>query len=318
MKRIVSLRKAYAIAYILLLLVCFFHGTPALAVAIAPDESFHFRLVDPIENKSDFRVWRNRYDPGDVLSERMTDYFVRRLKETPFISSSLINRRNASSWTTKGFTRYDAVIQINLEDLQISKRDTFGSRMIWDVVLRMTVYNGSNREQIFDSVIRNRDSRLHILYTDVLENKPIYWEQFEKTDYWRAIRSALDDAYDQLVLGYTGYRMVGQIVAKAERVDGSLSVPKRLADKLYHVTIGRNQTLRQGDVLIVTRASAVRTVDPDHRELHFPQIVGRVRVFFLKDNDAIVEVIKESVDAPIQLGDAVSVPIAGNRNGRSF
>ena len=130
MKRIVSLRKAYAIAYILLLLVCFFHGTPALAVAIAPDESFHFRLVDPIENKSDFRVWRNRYDPGDVLSERMTDYFVRRLKETPFISSSLINRRNASSWTTKGFTRYDAVIQINLEDLQISKRDTFGSRMI--------------------------------------------------------------------------------------------------------------------------------------------------------------------------------------------
>lgn len=318
MKRIVFSRKIYAVAYILLLLVCFFCGTPALAVAVTPEESFHFRLIDPIENRSDFRVWRNRYDPGDVLSERMTSYFLRRLKETPFITSSLIDQRNASSWTTKGFTRYDAVIRINLEDLQISKRDTIGSRTMWNVALRMTVYNGSTRDEVFDSVIRNRDSRLHILYTDVLENKPIYWEQFEKTDYWRAIRSSLDDAYDQLLLGYTGYRMVGQIVAKAERVDGSLSVPKRLADKLYHVTLGRNQTLRQGDVLIVTRASAVRTVDPENRELHFPQIVGRVRVFFLKDNDAIVEVIKESVDAPIQLGDAVSMPIAGSRNGRSF
>lgn len=318
MKRTVFPRKARVSAYILLLLACLFGGAPAWGVALMPDESFHFRLIDPVENRSDFRVWRNKYDPGDILSERMTTYFLRKLKETPRITSSLIDRGNASSWTTKGFSRYDAVIRINLEDLQLAKRDTIGSRTMWDVALRMTIYDGSTREQLFDSVIRDRDSRLHVLYTDVLENKPIYWEQFEKTDYWRAIRGALDDAYDQLLFGYTGYRMVGQIVAQAERVDGSLSVPKRLANKLYHVTIGRNQTLRTGDILIVTRASAVRTVDPNQRELHFPQIVGRVRVFFLKENDAVVEVIKESADAPIQLGDAVSMPVAGSRDGKSF
>ena len=40
--------------------------------------------------------------------------------------------------------------------------------------------------------------------------------------------------------------------------------------------------------------------------MHFPQVVGRVKVIFLKGNDAVVRVIKESTDGPIQLGDAIS------------
>lgn len=290
----------------------------ALAVAVDSTESLHFRLLDPVENNTAFRVWGNRYYPNDVLSQKMTEYFFRRLRMTPAISSSLISPRDFRTWETRGFSKEDAVVKLKLERFDHSKDDRIGSRLNWDIGVRMTIFSGNTREPVFNSVIRNNDSRHRILYTEVLEHDPVYWEQFEQTDFWHAIARTLDMAYDELMMGYTGYRIIGQIVAKAERVDGSLTVPKGLRDRLYHVTIGRNQSLRQGDILVITRASAVRTLDASERELHFPQIVARARVFFLKDNDAIVEIIKESSDAPVQLGDAVSVPIAGSRRGRGF
>jgi hypothetical protein len=111
---------------------------------------------------------------------------------------------------------------------------------------------------------------------------------------------------------------VGQIIAKAERIDGSIAIPKKNQDKLYHINIGRGDSVKEGDILIVTRASSVRTIAPETPELHFPQIVGRVRVVFVKEEDAIVEIVKESVDGPIQLGDSVSMPLYGSRNGKDF
>ncbi|MGL4666924.1 MAG: hypothetical protein ACRCWR_03230, partial [Saezia sp.] len=99
MKRTVFSRKIYKGTSVLLFLACLFCAAPAWAVAIMPGGSVHFRLIDPVENRSEFRVWRNRYDPGDVLSEKMTGYFLRRLRETPSATSSLIDRRSASSWT---------------------------------------------------------------------------------------------------------------------------------------------------------------------------------------------------------------------------
>jgi hypothetical protein len=51
--------------------------------------------------------------------------------------------------------------------------------------------------------------------------------------------------------------------------------------------------------------------------MHFPQIIGRVRVIFVKGRDAVAEIVKESRDAPIQLGDALSAPLYGIRGAKS-
>jgi hypothetical protein len=182
----------------------------------------------------------------------------------------------------------------------------------------MYVYSASTRKLLYDSVIEDKDERTYILYNDVMESGPVYWDMFEKSPYWPAIRHTLDGAFAEVLSGYSGYRVIGQIVAKAERVDGSLSVPKKKQDKLYHVNIGREDSLKVGDVLSVTRASSVRTVAEETPEMHFPQIVARVKVVFIKGLDAVVEVVKESKDAPIQLGDSVSAPLIGARNGRGF
>ena len=290
----------------------------AHAIAIEPGERLHLRLVTPIENNSGFSVWESRYYPGDVLSEKMSDYVFRNMRGIHRVDASRLISFNPNSWETAGFSDNDMVLRINLEEFYYKKKDTFGSKVFWDVTLHTYVYNGATRELMFDSIVRERDERLYPLYQDFLETGPIYWEVFEKSPYWPAIRSALDDALAEVVEGYNGYRVVGQIVAKAERVDGSLSVPKKSQDKLYHINLGRVDSVKVGDILVVTRASSVRTIAPETPEMHFPQIVARVRVIFVKERDAIVMIIKESADAPVQLGDSVSEPLAGRRDGKSF
>jgi hypothetical protein len=288
------------------------------AIAIEPGERLHMRLVTPIENNSGFSVWGSRYYPGDVLSEKMTDYVFRKMREIHRVDASRLISFNPDSWVTDGFSGNDVVLRINLEEFSYKKKDTIGSKVFWDVVLHTYVYNGATRELMFDSIVEERDERHYPLYQDFLETNPIYWEIFEKSPYWPAIRSALDDALAEVAEGYNGYRVVGQIVAKAERVDGSLSVPKKSQDKLYHINLGRVDSVKEGDILAVTRASSVRTIAPETPEMHFPQIVARVRVIFVKERDAVVMIIKESADGPVQLGDSVSEPLAGRRDGKSF
>lgn len=287
------------------------------AIALDPGERLHMRMVTPIENNTGFRVWGNRYYPGDVLPEKMSEYFFRKLKVIPRLSASTLDGRNPQGWSTSGFSRGDMIIKLNLEQFNYKKNDAVGSKLSWDIRFHMYVYSGSDGSLIFDSVIEEKDERHYVLYNDVLEAEPVYWDVFAKTAYWPAICKALDDALSEVVAGYNGFRIVGQIVAKAERVDGSFTVPKKKQNSLYHVNLGRNETIKIGDVLAVTRSSSVRTIAPETAEMHFPQVVGRVRVVFIKEEDAVVEVIKESGDAPIQLGDSVSAPLVTRRDIKS-
>lgn len=294
-------------------------GPPAArAAALLPGERLHLRLASPVANNSDFRVWGSKYDPGDILSEKMTDYVYRRMRELPLIDVSRVDGTREASLTAKGLSPRDMVVRVNLEDFRYGKTDTLGSRVKWDVSLHMYVYNGATKEPVFDSVIRERDWRLYPLYDDMLETGPIYWERFAKTPHWSAICRALDIALREVVDGYNGYRVVGRIAARAERVDGSLSVPKKEQDRIWHITLGRKDGVRKNDVLSVTRASSVRTITPESPEMHFPQVVGRVKVIFVKGEDAVVIVVEESKDGPIQLGDAVSIPLRRGASGNYF
>lgn len=290
----------------------------ARAIGIEPGERFHLRMVAPIENNSGFRVWGSKYYPGDVLAEKMTEHFYMRMKEIPRLQASKVYGSNPENWSASGFSPSDMVVKVNLEQFSHRKNDTISSKVQWEIILHMYVYNASTRRLVYETTVREKDMRQYVLYKEVMESEPVYWDSFAKTPYWPAIRKALDEAFYEVVDGYNGYRIVGRIVAKAERVDGSLSVPKKKRDKLYHIDIGREDSVKEGDILIVTRASSVRTVAPERPEMHFPQIVGRVRVVFIKGQDAVVEIVKESSDGPIQLGDAVSAPLYGRRDGKGF
>ena len=298
--------------------VCLGAPGAAVAIGIEPGERFHLRMVVPIENNAGFRVWGSKYYPGDVLAEKMTEHFYRRMKEIPRLQASKVRGSNPENWPVSGFSASDMVVRVTLEQFDYRKNDTISSKVQWDIVLHLYVYNAATRRLVYETVVREKDMRQYALYREVMESEPIYWDAFAQTPYWAAIRHALDDAFYEVVDGYNGYRIIGQIVAKAERVDGSLSVPKKKRDKLYHVNLGREDSVKAGDILVVTRASSVRTVTPEHPEMHFPQIVGRVRVVFIKGQDAVVEIVKESSEGPIQLGDAVSAPLYGRRDGKGF
>jgi hypothetical protein len=298
-----------------MLQIVFAGGRTASALVAEQGERFNLYLVSPIRNNSAAKVWGSRYYPNDILPEKMEDYLLGRLRQIPRLDPIVIRGEDPAYWQSQQFNMSDVVLRINLEEFYYRKRDTLGSKVRWDVALHMYVHDAPSGRIIYDSVIERRDDRFYVLYNDMLETKPIYWDDFKDTPYWSAIRQALDDAFDEVIKGYNGYRIVGQIVAKAERVDGSLSVPAKKQDKLYHINLGREDSVKVGDVFVVTRSSSVRTIAPETPEMHFPQIVARVRVVFVKGPDAVVEVIKESSAAPIQLGDSISAPLYGGRDG---
>lgn len=290
----------------------------AEAVALDPGEQLHLRFVSPIPNNTTVRVWGSKYYPGDVLSERMTEYFYQRLRQVSHLSVSTVPSADPQRWSVSNVTASDAVVHLALEQAEFIKSDRLGSKVSWDVAFHMYVYNALSKRLVFETIVREKDSRLYPLYTDMFERRPIYWSQFENSPYWEAIRHALDKAFSEVVSGYNGYRVIGRIVARAERVDGSLSVPKKDRDKIFHITIGREDTIREGDILSVTRSSSVRTIDPESPEMHFPQVVGRVKVIFVKGSDAVVQVTKQTKEAPIMVGDAVSAPLYGERKSGYF
>jgi hypothetical protein len=288
----------------------------AWAIALDRGERVSVALVTPVANNTEFRVWGSKYYPGDILSEKMSNYMLRRMREIPRVNAERVAGQTPDYWDMAGSSRNDLFIKVNLEQFDYSKKDTLGSKVHWNFALHIYVYNAAKR-LVYDIVTRETDDRYYVLYNDVMERGPIYWEKFEKSPYWPALRHAMDEALDDVLAGYNGYRVVGRIVARAERVDGSLSAPKRKTDRIYHIDLGIEDSVMVGDILSVTRASSVRTVAPETPEMHFPQIVGRVRVIFVKGRDAVVEVIKESRDAPIQLGDALSMPLYGPRAAKS-
>ncbi|MDR1965487.1 MAG: hypothetical protein LBQ36_02145 [Synergistaceae bacterium] len=288
--------------------------SPALAIALDLGARPNVGLVSPVENNTGFRVWGSKYYPGDVLGQKMEEYMLRKMRSIPRISITRVLGSNPDYWEMDMTSEDDLIVKIGIEEFRYKKTDTIASKVRWDIALHLYVYDSSKR-LLYDQVIEERADRQYVVYKDIMEREPVYWETFEKSPYWPAIRHAMDDALKYVMRGYNGYRIVGQIVAKAERVDGSLTVSKKKQDKIYHINLGMEDSVRVGDLLAVTRSSSVRTVAPETPEMHFPQVVARVRVIFVKGRDGVVEVVKESKDAPIQLGDSLSAPLPGRRDG---
>ena len=313
-KKTAGVVRPIILGAILTAVICLAPAVKSEAIVLDFGEKISVGLVTPVENNTGYRIWGSKYYPGDVLSLKMEEYMLKQMRGVPRVSVETVGGGDPDYWAMDGSSAHDIILRLGLEDLSFKKSDVAGSNVKCDVAMRLYVYDANHR-LLYDTVIERRTSRFYPFYNDLLQNNPVYWDTFEKSLGWPAIRSALDEALTDAVGGYNGYRIVGRIVAKAERVDGSLTVPKGKQDKLYHINLGIEDSIRVGDLLSVTRASSVRTIAPDTPEMHFPQVVARVRVIFVKGRDGVVEVVKESKDAPIQLGDALSAPLYGRRGG---
>ena len=302
------------IVFILCAAICLMSAGTAEAIALDFGERVTVGVVTPVENNTGYHVWGSKYYPGDVLPQKMEEYIIRRLRTMPRSTVASLPGNIPEYWAMRGSSHNDLIMQVGLEYMQYRKRDLIGSQVRGYVDLRLHVYDSDYR-LIYDTVIRESGSRYYPFFSTVTEGDHEYWNEFEKGPIWPIIRNVLDEAINDTIAGYNGYRIVGRIVANAERVDGSFTVPKSKQDKIYHIDLGREDSVRIGDILAVTRASSVRTIAPETPEMHFPQVVARVRVIFVKGRDAVVELVKESPDAPIQLGDAVSAPLYGRRTG---
>jgi hypothetical protein len=151
------------------------------------------------------------------------------------------------------------------------------------------------------------------------------WSQFSSTSHWQAVKNAVKDAY---------HEAMGQISIALKRNDpdayakgeipfnpfainvGRIVSPTATSTRRrreYIISIGREDTLRAGDVLDVVRSDTYVTVDPENPVAVVPQrrgrvrpsSIGRVRVLSVQERTAVVLVIKDNRREPIQLNDLV-------------
>jgi hypothetical protein len=291
----------------------------ARAEVVDPDHGVRLRLAAPIHNLTEYKVWRSRFDPTDALPEKMTQYFLDRLKNSPLVTATLIDKGDNAGWSTEGMDQGDAVIKINLERADFFRRDTFGTKTQGNVFVRMTVYEGLSRREIFVSTANEKVSRWTPDYQDTLDGGPVLWKDFERSAYWGAVKKGLDALFRDMAEHYTGYRIVGRIAAQVDplvRYDSPFSLGH--ARRKYAITLGRNDSLRLGDVLAVVKSEAIRTEDPENPVILFPQVYAKVRVIFLKAHDAVVELEDKAKGVPLEVGDLVMTPAYGPRDAAMF
>ncbi|MDR1377466.1 MAG: hypothetical protein LBJ36_00220 [Synergistaceae bacterium] len=143
------------------------------------------------------------------------------------------------------------------------------------------------------------------------------WKQFAGTSHWQSIKNAVKDGYHEamshisIVLKrndpgmyeageppFNPYAInVGRVISPTAN-----STRKR---REYIISIGREDTLKVGDVLEVVRSDTYISVDPENPVAVIPVSIGKVRVLNVQERTAVVLVVQDNKKEPIQLDDLV-------------
>ena len=148
------------------------------------------------------------------------------------------------------------------------------------------------------------------------------WDQFKGSSHWQAIKKAINEAYKQSMSQVrnvihsnepnsklmandnfsSSYTTIGRILAPTatatrKRRDYIISLGG-LAD-------GTAVGVRVGEILDVVRADTYVTVDPENPVVVLPNVIGKVKVIKVYDDNAVVRVIKDNRKEPITLKDIV-------------
>ncbi|MBQ9574807.1 MAG: hypothetical protein IJR27_05985 [Synergistaceae bacterium] len=148
------------------------------------------------------------------------------------------------------------------------------------------------------------------------------WDQFKGTSYWQSIKNAIANAHRESLAQIRNvirsndpsaaltandnfsdtYRTIGRILAPTatatrKRRDYIISLGK-FAD-------GSNDGVRVGEVLDVVRADTYVTVVPDEPVVVLPNVIGKVKVIKVYEDNAVVRVIRDNRKEPVTLKDLV-------------
>jgi hypothetical protein len=132
------------------------------------------------------------------------------------------------------------------------------------------------------------------------------WRQFSGTPYWQAFKNAIKG----VAVGITDMRdgelaVIGRIIAPTAN--------STRRNREYIITLGRQDALAVGDILQVVRGDTYITVDPENPVVVLPRVVGNVRVIRTMSEQAVVRLLNENSQNPVQLNDLVTAPPYGTK-----
>ena len=142
------------------------------------------------------------------------------------------------------------------------------------------------------------------------------WEQFNETSAWQAFKNATEAVHRQIMMQASGAVVRNSGSEAASALLGSLSsVVGRIISptasstrksREYIVSLGELDAVSVGDVLEVIRSDTYITADPDRPVVVIPKEIGKVKVKWVQEREAIVVVTQEkNKNEPIQLKDIV-------------
>ncbi|MDR1377185.1 MAG: hypothetical protein LBJ22_06710 [Synergistaceae bacterium] len=143
------------------------------------------------------------------------------------------------------------------------------------------------------------------------------WQQFSGTSHWQSIKNAVKDGYHEAMSHISialkrndperydmGDPPFNPFAVNVGRIISPTANSKRRRRE-YVVSIGREDTLKVGDILEVVRSDTYITVDPENPAAVVPASIGKVKVLSVQERTAVVQVIQDNRKEPIQLQDLV-------------
>ena len=292
----------------------------------------------PTLNYTEYEIWESKYYPVNVLESKMTEYLASLLRQNPFTDVSILDDSQAQRWMNDPYSRQGAfAVQMELYSVLAKEREVLGSFEKGDVSLRVRIYSAADAELETSYISSGKDQRytfnpgddrLYLLNTrtsiidifyrnglDFLRLTPpdkgqkmsrLTWQQFSGTPYWQAFKNAIK----------------GVAVGIADMGDGELAVIGRIIaptanstrrNREYIITLGRQDALAVGDILQVVRGDTYITVDPENPVVLLPRVVGNVRVIKTMSEQAVVRLLNENSQNPVQLNDLVTTPPYGTK-----
>ena len=148
------------------------------------------------------------------------------------------------------------------------------------------------------------------------------WDQFKNTSHWQSIKNAINEAYKQSITQVRNVIRSNEPNAKLTANDnfsssyttiGRILAPTATSTRKkrdYIISLGAYANgaldgVRVGEILDVVRADTYVTVVPENPVVVLPNIIGKVKVIKVYDDNAVVRVIRDNKKEPITLKDIV-------------
>jgi len=240
--------------------------------------------VDDVKNETDLKIYKDRFTlTYDVLPQKIQAEFIRMLEESPLVYVTA--------------TREGAMLQaeVVLRDIKPKESDILGSTERAVAFLRINYQKRSDEGNVtsWRREYKISDVRWYPIYEESFFKRP-WWDNFEKSLYWQAIKKTLYRAKNELYQDLAQYGIKGKIIGA---IDCNASNEQK-TQKRFITDLGLKDSLKRGAILYAIR-------DHDLNGYSYHEIKGNLKVISVYDDSSIVEVVHEDEKDPIKLGDDV-------------